>query len=75
VLQRGERLDNLVERSNALSMSSKAFYKTAKKVHHFPIPPAVRTDSGTAKLVLCGHVTGLLGYLLLSYLLAMGALV
>jgi Synaptobrevin len=32
VLQRGEKLDNLVERSNALSMQSKAFYKTAKKV-------------------------------------------
>jgi len=31
VLQRGEKLDNLVERSNALSMQSKAFYKTAKK--------------------------------------------
>ncbi|KAG6833019.1 palmitoyltransferase [Tephrocybe sp. NHM501043] len=32
VLQRGEKLDNLVDRSNALSMQSKAFYKTAKKV-------------------------------------------
>jgi hypothetical protein len=32
VLERGEKLDNLVERSNALSMQSKAFYKTAKKV-------------------------------------------
>ncbi|KAF8234480.1 snare protein YKT6 [Tricholoma matsutake] len=31
VLQRGEKLDSLVERSNALSTSSKAFYKTAKK--------------------------------------------
>ncbi|KAJ7589551.1 Longin-like domain-containing protein [Mycena floridula] len=31
VLERGEKLDNLVERSNQLSMSSKAFYKTAKK--------------------------------------------
>ncbi|KAG6332658.1 hypothetical protein ID866_6434 [Astraeus odoratus] len=31
VLQRGEKLDNLVERSNALSMQSKMFYKTAKK--------------------------------------------
>ncbi|EIM83880.1 snare protein YKT6 [Stereum hirsutum FP-91666 SS1] len=31
VLQRGEKLDNLVERSNALSLQSKAFYKTAKK--------------------------------------------
>jgi len=33
VLQRGEKLDNLVERSNALSTQSKMFYKTAKKVH------------------------------------------
>lgn len=37
VLQRGEKLDNLVERSNALSMQSKAFYKTAKKVR--PVLP------------------------------------
>jgi synaptobrevin homolog YKT6 len=32
VLQRGEKLDNLVERSTALSAQSKMFYKTAKKV-------------------------------------------
>lgn len=32
VLQRGEKLDNLVERSEALSAQSKMFYKTAKKV-------------------------------------------
>jgi len=32
VLQRGEKLDTLVERSEALSAHSKAFYKTAKKV-------------------------------------------
>lgn len=31
VLQRGEKLDTLVERSEALSAHSKAFYKTAKK--------------------------------------------
>ncbi|ORY20448.1 Longin-like domain-containing protein [Naematelia encephala] len=31
VLERGEKLDNLVERSNALSLQSKMFYKTAKK--------------------------------------------
>jgi len=31
VLERGEKLDNLVERSNALSTQSKMFYKTAKK--------------------------------------------
>ena len=32
MLERGEKLDNLVERSNALSAQSKMFYKTAKKV-------------------------------------------
>ncbi|KAK0539179.1 palmitoyltransferase, partial [Tilletia horrida] len=31
VLQRGEDLDKLVEKSNSLSSSSKQFYKTAKK--------------------------------------------
>lgn len=31
VLERGEKLDNLVERSNALSAQSKMFYKTTKK--------------------------------------------
>ncbi|KAK7472448.1 palmitoyltransferase [Stygiomarasmius scandens] len=31
VLQRGEKLDNLVDRSNQLSAQSKMFYKTAKK--------------------------------------------
>ncbi|KAH8827240.1 snare protein YKT6 [Flagelloscypha sp. PMI_526] len=31
VLQRGEKLDTLVDRSNNLSMQSKMFYKTAKK--------------------------------------------
>jgi synaptobrevin family protein YKT6 len=35
VLERGEKLDNLVERSNALSAQSKMFYKTAKKVSLF----------------------------------------
>ncbi|KAG5645955.1 palmitoyltransferase [Asterophora parasitica] len=34
VLQRGEKLDNLVDRSNALSAQSKMFYKTAKKNRH-----------------------------------------
>ena len=32
MLQRGERLDTLVDRSNHLSAQSKMFYKTAKKV-------------------------------------------
>ena len=31
VLERGEKLDNLVERSDALSAQSRLFYKTAKK--------------------------------------------
>jgi len=31
VMQRGEKLDDLVDRSNALSAQSKMFYKTAKK--------------------------------------------
>lgn len=31
VLERGEKLDNLVERSQALSSSSKMFYKQAQK--------------------------------------------
>ncbi|EPS97160.1 hypothetical protein FOMPIDRAFT_1025152 [Fomitopsis schrenkii] len=31
VLERGEKINDLVDRSNALSMQSKAFYKTAKK--------------------------------------------
>jgi synaptobrevin family protein YKT6 len=31
VLARGEKLDNLVDKSAALSASSKAFYKTAKQ--------------------------------------------
>ncbi|EDO31089.1 predicted protein [Nematostella vectensis] len=33
VLQRGEKLDDLVEKSEGLSMQSKAFYKTAKKTN------------------------------------------
>ena len=31
VLERGEKLDNLVDRSEALSSQSRMFYKTAKK--------------------------------------------
>jgi synaptobrevin family protein YKT6 len=33
VLQRGERLDNLIEKSDQLSGQSKMFYKTAKKTN------------------------------------------
>ena len=40
MLQRGEKINDLVDRSNELSMQSKMFYKTAKKVCHPPQPPA-----------------------------------
>jgi len=33
ILERGEKLDDLVEKSEGLSMQSKAFYKTAKKTN------------------------------------------
>jgi len=33
VLERGEKLDSLVEKSNALSTQSKMFYKSAKKTN------------------------------------------
>eukprot|EP00127_Corallochytrium_limacisporum_P005426 Clim_evm38s204 gene=Clim_evmTU38s204 len=33
MLERGEKLENLVERSDALSMQSKMFYKSAKKTN------------------------------------------
>lgn len=33
VLQRGEKLDNLVAKSEDLSMQSKVFYKTARKTN------------------------------------------
>lgn len=33
VLQRGEKLDDLVAKSEGLSMQSKAFYKTARKTN------------------------------------------
>lgn len=60
VLERGEKLDSLVDRSNALSAQSKMFYKTAKKV--VPPPTLCRKDAQltllpfAAKLVLRGHV-------------------
>jgi hypothetical protein len=50
VLERGEKLDNLVERSNALSAQSKMFYKTAKKVG------SIEVELTTAKLVLYCNV-------------------
>ena len=36
VLERGEKLDNLVERSDQLSAQSRLFYKTAKKQVSLP---------------------------------------
>ena len=33
ILDRGQKLDDLVSRSNELSEQSKAFYKTAKKTN------------------------------------------
>lgn len=57
VLQRGEKLDNLVERSNALSTQSKMFYKTAKKVRTTHLGSI--SDSMTfsiAKFLLSYHV-------------------
>ena len=55
VLERGEKLDNLVERSNALSAQSKMFYKTAKKVSPSSYAKGYRAHV-LAKLVLRDHV-------------------
>ena len=38
VLQRGEKINDLVDRSQALSAQSKMFYKTAKKVRALLYP-------------------------------------
>ena len=53
VLQRGEKINDLVDRSNELSMQSKMFYKTAKKV--CPCPPSSsfkREGASTSKSYL-----------------------
>jgi hypothetical protein len=55
VLERGEKLDNLVERSNALSAQSKMFYKTAKKVRE-SLHASMLLMYISAKLLLCDHV-------------------
>ena len=60
VLERGEKLDNLVERSNALSAQSKMFYKTAKKVSDTRTFQNCVDEYLAAKLVLCHHVKGCL---------------
>lgn len=61
VLERGEKLDNLVERSNALSAQSKMFYKTAKKVCHLFLSLSLSAfplslSRFIAKLLLCSDV-------------------
>jgi hypothetical protein len=62
-LARGEKLDNLVDRSNALSAQSKMFYKTAKKVRlrfsrsmRYLAQLLIRLRRNIAKLVLRDHV-------------------
>jgi len=68
VLQRGEKLDDLVAKSDGLSMQSKAFYKQAKKqnscwyvISYQPPPSAFRcrivcrTEGGEAPRGLLGH--------------------
>ena len=59
VLQRGEKINDLVDRSNALSAQSKMFYKTAKKVRSIVIADWNWTDLKaflTAKFLLSDHV-------------------
>ncbi|KAG8845580.1 hypothetical protein FRB96_002333 [Tulasnella sp. 330] len=55
VLERGEKLDNLVDRSTALSQQSKMFYKTAKKslLHMPPTPPNFYQVQLTVLAVFC----------------------
>jgi hypothetical protein len=60
VLERGEKLDNLVERSNALSAQSKMFYKTAKKVRELS-HAKMSLMCISAKLLLCDHVKEFFG--------------
>ena len=60
VLERGEKLNDLVDRSNALSAQSKMFYKTAKKVRsalHLVRSPH-QSPPLLAKLLLRHHVGG-----------------
>lgn len=62
VLERGEKLDNLVDRSNALSAQSKMFYKTAKKVISVIWFPLISSEQFTlpAKFLLRHCLTVLL---------------
>ena len=60
VLERGEKLNDLVDRSNALSAQSKMFYKTAKKVRSVVVMELHSNSDhdfwSAAKLVLCADV-------------------
>lgn len=55
MLQRGEDLDKLVEKSGSLSQQSKMFYKSAKKVRS-PLTSKVRYRMLT-RLVLWCHLS------------------
>lgn len=63
VLERGEKLNDLVDRSNALSAQSKMFYKTAKKVGQIIFFVCISDAIFAAKLVLSCHVIHLLHFL------------
>jgi Synaptobrevin len=54
VLQRGEKLDNLVERSDALSAQSRMFYKTAKKQVQ-PLEPQQDIDCRIHAVLSCSR--------------------
>lgn len=57
VLERGEKLDSLVDRSNALSFQTKAFYNRAKRVRLHPViialPLTPMLYSKTLAVALC----------------------
>lgn len=54
VLERGDKLDSLVERSDALSTQSKLFYKTAKKqVFH---PYLLQVNCRIRVVLLCRNI-------------------
>ncbi len=62
MLQRGEKINDLVDRSNALSAQSKMFYKTAKKVgsRDMSLSRQLMVSTIAAKLVLRGDVDAVL---------------
>jgi synaptobrevin family protein YKT6 len=64
VLERGTKLDDLVDRSQALSSSTRVFYKTAKKVclyynNGIYIARLIFPFTMTAKFLLRGYVVPL----------------